>query len=840
MTRFLRNKAMRGIVAGLAVAVLLPVGLSATSSAARDPRGITTAPSAAGVNTTRSTTAASISTPASVTTAASPSLGPAGAAAQKPYMGWSSYSMQVYSNDGGNWISAAQIMAQSDAMHTKLQPYGYKYINIDAAWNGGTDEYGRPVPSKKLYPDGLQAVINHIHANGQKVGLYSIPGISKAMLDANLPVYGHPECTTGDLAKQPLQQGDYWGFGYRVDITKPCAQKYIDSIADLFASWGVDFLKFDSVTPGSGHNDLSMDARDEVKGWSQALARHNIWLELSWALDINYADYWKQWANGWRLDWDVECYCPGEALTAWPNISRLFPKVADWWRHGGPGGWNDLDSLDVGNGTMDGLTKDERRTAATLWAVSAAPFSIGNDMTKLDSYGLELLTNPEVIAVNQAGRPAQPVSTKTNRQVWYSLNADSSYTVALFNLGTTEANMTANWADLGLDGSAKVRDLWAKKDLGQFASGYTAATVPPHGVRLFKVTPQKSSAIRVNDDDLRVSYEGAWQRNGNNEVPAVSEPLTVTVTDSGTPPAVKAATSGVRTVELNNDDPGIVYTGSWGRSTGRGLGDYQDDVQYTEANGDAFSYSFVGNGVDYITEKDPSQGEVEIYVDGALKATVDTHADGRSAQQLVYSISDLPNGSHTIRGVKKSGQFMLVDKLVVRQESLLNPGTAAFDKSAQADVTTEIGRDPGELVSIANGGKALVKGTDYTVAGRVVTINKAYLAAQQTGSTKLDFSFHGDYRDDVHASTADGAAINFTFRGTGVDWVTALAPDQGEADVYIDGKLVTRVNLHNDARVTTRQVFTRTGLKDGQHTLRIVKVSGAVLRSDMIRYTIAN
>ncbi len=744
--------------------------------------------------------------------------------------------MQVYSNDGGNWISAAQIMAQSDAMHKKLQPYGYKYINIDAAWNGGIDEYGRPVPSKKLYPNGLQAVIKHIHANGQKVGLYSIPGISKALLDANLPVYGHPECRTGDLAKQPLQQGDYWGFGYRIDMTKPCAQAYIDSVVDLLASWGVDFLKFDSVTPGSGKNDLSLDARDEVKGWSQALARHKIWLELSWALDINYAEYWKQWSNGWRVDWDVECYCPGEALTAWPNISRLFPKVADWWRHGGPGGWNDLDSLNVGNGTMDGLTRDERRTAATLWAVSAAPFYVGNDMTKLDAYGLELLTNPEVIGVNQAGRPAQPVSTKTNRQVWYSLNADGSYSVALFNLGTTEANLTVNWADLGLDGSATVRDLWARKDLGQFASGYTAATVPPHGARLFKVTPQKGSAIRVNDDDLRISYDGVWQRNGNREVPAVSEPLTVTVTDTGIPPA---ATSGVRTVELNNDDPGIVYTGSWSRSTGRGLGDYQDDVQYTETNGDAFSYSFVGNGVDYVTEKDPSQGEVEIYVDGALKATVDTHADARSAQQVVFSISDLPNGSHTIRGVKKSGQFMLVDKLVVRQESLLNPGTAAFDKTAQADLTTEIGRDPGELAGIANAGKALVKGTDYTVDGRVVTIKKEYLATQPTGTTKLDFGFRGDYRDDVHAATANGAAIEFAFRGTGVEWVTALGPDQGEADVSVDGKVVARVNLFNEARVTARQVFSQAGLKDGQHTLRIVKVSGDVLRTDLVRYTMA-
>jgi hypothetical protein len=824
MTRSLRNKTLlRGVLAAVVVAALGPVGLSSAFSAAPAPRKPATAAS----------------------TAVTPSpLGPAGEAAQKPYMGWSSYSMQVYAPTTGGWITAAQITAQSDAMHKKLQPFGYKNINIDAGWNGGLDAYGRPVPSKTLYPDGLQAVIDHIHKNGQKVGLYSIPGISDAVLEANYPVYGHPECTTGDLAVKPFQPGDYWGFGHRVDMTKPCAQAYIDSVADLFAQWGVDFLKFDSVTPGSGHNDLSMDARDEVKGWSQALARHKIWFELSWALDIKYADYWKQWANGWRLDWDVECYCPGEALTAWPNIARLFPKVADWWRHAGPGGWNDLDSLDVGNGTMDGLTKDERRTAATLWAVSAAPFSIGNDMTKLDSYGLELLTNREVIAVNQAGRPAQPVSTKTNRQVWYSLNADSSYTVALFNLGTTEADMTVNFADVGLDGSAKVRDLWAKKDLGDFKSSFTAATVPPHGVRLLTVTPQKKSAIRVNDDDLRVSYEGDWQRNGNREVPAVTEPLTVTVTDSSAAgsKAAKSADVAERTVAVNNDDSGIVYTGSWSRSTGRGLGDYLDDVQYTENNDDAFAYTFVGTGVDYVTETHESQGDVDIYIDGELKKTVSAHQDeGRGAQQVLYSISDLPSGSHTIRGVKKSGQYLLLDKLNIRQESLLNPDTAAFDKSpsAQADVSIALGRDSGELAGIANAGKALVKGTDYTAVGNAVTIKKQYLATQPVGSTVLDFGFRGDYHDDVHAVTANGAALEFAFRGTGVDWLTAVGPDQGEADVFIDGKLVRRVNLQGEARATSQQVFTQAGLKDAQHTLRIVKVSGDVLRTDVIRYTLA-
>src|SRR5262245_3742240 len=278
MTRSVRNRALRGTLVGLAVAGLLPAGLTVASSAVPPPQGVTATASATG--------------------------GPAGEQALRPYMGWSSYSMQVYSGDGQGWISGAKLIEQSDAMHQKLQPYGYDHINIDAGWNGSTDEYGRPVPSKTLYPNGLQAVIDHIHANGQKVGLYSIPGISKALIDANLPVYGAPECKTGDLAVQPLQKADYWGLGYRIDFSKPCAQKYIDSIADLYGAWGIDFLKFDSVTPGSGISDLSVDARDDVKAWSQALARHKIWLELSWALDINYADYWKQYANGWRIEWD--------------------------------------------------------------------------------------------------------------------------------------------------------------------------------------------------------------------------------------------------------------------------------------------------------------------------------------------------------------------------------------------------------------------------------------------------------------------------------------------------------------------------------------------------------
>jgi hypothetical protein len=754
-------------------------------------------------------------------------------------MGWSSYSMQVYSGNS-KWITADQLIAQSDAMHTKLQKFGYDYINVDAGWSDGVDQYGRPTPSKTLYPGGLQKVIDHVHANGQKIGVYMIPGISPEIYEKALPIFGAPGCTTHDIVRQPLQQADYWKIGYRLDFGNPCTQKYVNSIADLLGSWKINFLKFDSVTPGSGVSDLSLDARDDVAAWSKALKPYGIWFELSWALDVNYADYWKKYANGWRVEWDVECYCQNEALTQWDNIARLFPRAADWWRHAGPGGWNDFDSLDVGNGSMDGLTRDERRTATTLWAISAAPMYIGNDMTKLDSYGLDLLTNREVVAVDQAGTPAQPVSLSTKQQTWYALNADGSYTVALFNLGKTEADVTARWSDIGISGAADVRDLWAGENLGRFDKQFVAEGVPIHGVRLLNVTPVKKAAVSVNDDTLRVVYDGSWGRNDNNEVAATSQALTVSVTDSSagqpTPPAAS------RALTVNDNDPGIVYTGTWGQSTNRGLGDYNDDVHFTENNGASFQYTFQGTGIGYVTETDESQGDVDVYIDGEFKKTVSTHNEpgqARGVQQTVYSVSGLPNGSHTLRVVKKSGGFMLIDRLNVTLESLLSTTTtAAFDKSSPVEVSVDVLRDPGELASISHNGTALERGTDYRVSGRTVTIAKPFLAALPVGDAALAFQFRGDYHDDIHYTKANGDSVSFGFRGTGVRWITALGPDQGTVDVFIDGKKAKRVDTHNDARVTGRTVFAVDNLKNGNHTFKAVKVSGDIMRNDVIQYTV--
>ncbi|SED52509.1 X2-like carbohydrate binding domain-containing protein [Ruania alba] len=768
------------------------------------------------------------------------SLGPAPASAdadletlaEQPYMGWSSYSMQVHA--GGGWITADQIMAQSDAMHEQLQDYGYEYINVDAGWNGGIDDHGRPVPSDELYPDGLQAVIDHVHENGQKFGLYFIPGIGAEVYEADLPIAGAPGCSTGDIAVEPFEQGDYWDYTYRIDFSNPCAQAYVDSIADMIASWGVDFVKFDSVTPGSGITDGSMDSRGDVAAWSQALARHDIWLELSWAVDVRYADYWAEHAQGWRVDWDVECYCGDDALTKWENIARLFPRAEEWWRHAGPGGWNDFDSLSVGNGAMDGLTRDERRTAMTFWAVSAVPIYLGNDMTNLDDFGLELLTNRDVIAVNQNGVPARPVSIETEEQVWYALNEDGSYTVAVFNLGRTEADVEVNWSDIGLDGTARVRDLWSGRQVRSGDDGLVAEGVPIHGSRLFRVTPDRGSVLTVNDDDLRVSYDGTWERNEGEQVVGTSHPLAIAVGDSATGEAPTAPESGPTII--NNDDPAIVYEGSWSNSSGRGYGDHQDDVRWTENHGDAFEFTFVGTGIDYLTELDQSQGEVEIYLDGEHVDTVDTSAGERSVQQVVYSARDLPAGEHTLRAVHTSGQFMLVDRLDVFQDAAFEPTTAAFDKSAPADVSLTLLRDGGELAGISAAGDALTEGTDYTVDGETVTISADYLATLAEGEQVLDLRLRGDHLNDVHATNTVGDAAEMTFFGTGATWTGPLAPDQGEVEVYLDGELVETVDTAATQRLTQQQLFSVDGLRDREHTLRLVLTSGEVLRFDTVSY----
>lgn len=424
--------------------------------------------------------------------------------AAKPYMGWTSWTMQSSKYPGLNpkgdysYLSEANVIKQTDAMAAKLKKYGYEYVNIDAgwwmdwSWKSRFDEYGRQQADPERFPSGMKAVADRIHSKGLKAGIYLPVGLEKgAFNDGKNPIWNAEGCTTGDIVHDDLRTTNGWDSAYKIDFSDPCAQKYIDSQARMFADWGYDFLKLDGVGPGSFKSGDNYNNVADVAAWQKAIktAGRPIHLELSWSLDYGHVEDWKKYSNGWRIDTDVECYC--NTLVTWENsVDDRWDDAPAWTAHAGPGGWNDLDSLNVGNGEMDGLTKAERQSYATLWAIAKSPLFTGDDLTRLDSYGLSLLTNREVIAINQSGAPpAEPVTASDPQQVWAAKNPNGTYTVALFNLSEAPAPVTANWSTLGFKGKASVRDVWNKENLGTYTDKISQA-LPAHGSRLFTVTPR--------------------------------------------------------------------------------------------------------------------------------------------------------------------------------------------------------------------------------------------------------------------------------------------------------------------------------------------------------------
>jgi alpha galactosidase A-like protein/alpha galactosidase C-like protein/fibronectin type III domain protein/carbohydrate binding protein with CBM35 domain len=436
-----------------------------------------------------------------------------------PYMGWSSWSLESTNYPGVNptgsasWLTEQHVLQQADVMAAELKSHGYEYVNIDAGWANnnsqggccsfGTDPYGRPIPDPTTFPDGIKYIADYVHAKGLKLGIYLAVGLNTDAYNGGAtPIYGTTNCHTSDIVYPDLRKTNGWTNAYKIDYASPCAQAYINSIADELAGWGVDFLKLDGVGPGSFQGGPDYDNTSDVAAWSAAFAQsgRQIQFVISWALAHPQEPIWQEYTNGWRIDTDVECYCG--TLVTWNNsVKQRWDDVVQWIPDAGPGHWNNLDSLDVGDGRMDGITDAERQSYMTLWAIEGAPLYTGDDLTKLDAYGLSLLTNDEVIAVDQAGDPAKPVSQTTDQQVWYARNADGSYTVALFNLGGSTATVTANWNDLGIIGRADVRDLWSHTDLGS-STGSLGASLPTHGSRLLRITPKNAGATPTMPTDL--------------------------------------------------------------------------------------------------------------------------------------------------------------------------------------------------------------------------------------------------------------------------------------------------------------------------------------------------
>jgi alpha-galactosidase len=409
---------------------------------------------------------------------------------QRPYLGWSTFSEQTI-NSG--FLTQTNVSAESDALAASgLERHGFQYINIDSGWQGSFDANGRPIPNSTTFPN-ITALIEHIHQNGQKAGIYWIPGVEYPAVAANSPILGTPYHIQ-DILVVPYTAGNAFGgpgtspYHYKIDFTKPGAQEYMNSVVALFASWGVDLIKLDGVTPGSDSYDLSIDNRTDVAAWSKAIAASGrpIWLTISWALDQDYLSVWQEYANARRIDQDVECEGGCGTLTDWPRIYERFRDLPGWENSAGPTvEWNDLDSLDIGDGPLDGLSNDEKQSSLSLWALVNAPIYLGGDLTKIDSFGQQLATNDEVLAVDQTGKPAKQV-LDGDVEVWVSQLGDGSAYVGIFNMNATVTNARIPWSLVGFENAIAVRDLWGHRNLGP-SSGVYSTVLNGHASQLLRV-----------------------------------------------------------------------------------------------------------------------------------------------------------------------------------------------------------------------------------------------------------------------------------------------------------------------------------------------------------------
>jgi hypothetical protein len=419
---------------------------------------------------------------------------------RKPLLGWSSWSFLR------KHPTAAKIEAEARALRSSgLQKLGYEYVNLDDFWyqcpgkqGPNVDRHGLWIPDSSRFPahgrtNGIEALAAYVHSLGLRFGIYVTPGISKQAVRRDTPIAGTPY-TAEEIAEPSIRENNYnCGGMVGIDFNKPGAQQYIDSWADRFARWGIDFVKLDGITNRNG---------PEIEAWSKAIRQSG----RPMVLDVTEGSFTQaiapilmRYANQWEFSPDIECYsCEKHGssypLTDWQHLKKRFDAVAQWQPYARPGGFNDYDSIEVGNGNDDGLTPAERQTQLSLWALGAAPLILGVDLTHLDPRDLTYLKNTAVLAVDQDAIAARRVLYTSRRQVFAKLEPNGDAIVGLFNTGGRAEKVAISASLVGLTARKPgywTTNLWTGKERRQ--GGTISATVPSHGVALYRVSPDDAA-----------------------------------------------------------------------------------------------------------------------------------------------------------------------------------------------------------------------------------------------------------------------------------------------------------------------------------------------------------
>ncbi len=424
--------------------------------------------------------------------------------APRPPMGWNSW------NNFGCDITEKEFRAQVDYAATHLKQYGYEYMTIDISWyspsvsadprspfhhpeyarhDANIDAYGRFIPALNKFPSSggsFKAMADYVHSKGLKLGIHIMRGIPWQAVERDLPISGSAY-RARDIAN-PADICLWYNATYGIDMSKPGAQEYYNSIFALYASWGVDLVKVDDLSMPY-HADEITAVRKAIEkcgrpmvfstspGSTPVTARYHI---------LTNADMFRVSADFWDT---------------WPRLKEQFFLASQWAIHSVhfPGRWPDLDMIpfgkiasrsgDAGGERYSRFTKEEQYTLMTLWCIARSPLIIGNDLLQTDSFAYKLLTNKEVLKVNQEGSNQRQVYAGNGQVVWESEAPDriSKY-IALFNQTDSVLSIEAPFNLTGIKGKCRVRDLWAQRDLGIFEDSFRA-DIGIHSAGMYMLTP---------------------------------------------------------------------------------------------------------------------------------------------------------------------------------------------------------------------------------------------------------------------------------------------------------------------------------------------------------------
>jgi alpha-galactosidase len=417
--------------------------------------------------------------------------------APTPPMGWNSW------DSYGTTVREEQVKANADAMARDLASHGWQYIIVDIQWYEpnaqghdyapgaklAMDQFGRLLPAVNRFPSaddgrGFKPLADYVHGKGLKFGIHIMRGIPRQAVVQNLPIKGtlYHAADIADRENPCRWNPDMWG----VDTTKPGAQAYYDSIAELYASWGVDFIKADDM--GS-----HLYQPPEIKALALAMRKTGRPMVLSISpgpAPISEAEFFAKYAQMWRISddfWDD-----------WKLLKKQFDYTRDWAEYVGKNNtWPDADMLPLGRlritakeggGSPTKFSADEQQTLMTLWCIFRSPMIFGGDLPSNDPPTIALTTNDEVLAVNQHSSGNHQSLESDHLRVWIAdVPGGKDHYVAAFNLGDHPESVDLRWNKIGINASAaEVRDLWTKTSLGRKNGVQTE--IRPHASVLYRVS----------------------------------------------------------------------------------------------------------------------------------------------------------------------------------------------------------------------------------------------------------------------------------------------------------------------------------------------------------------